>query len=130
MERIVWALNDEGKAVKGSRVLLLGMSYKPNVGDLRESPSLKLLELLRGAGAEVCYHDPYVPILSSWGLSSVELMEEVLRGADCVVVATDHASVDLRLVVETAPKIVDLRNAVRHRMGRVNGQLPPNVDVL
>jgi UDP-N-acetyl-D-glucosamine dehydrogenase len=130
MQRIVWALNDEGKAVKGSRVLLLGMSYKPNVGDLRESPSSKLLELLRGAGAEVCYHDPHVPILSSWGLSSVELTEEELRGADCVVVATDHASVDLRLVVEAAPKIVDLRNAVRRRMGRVNGQLPPNVDVL
>ncbi len=130
VERIVWALNSAGKAVNGSRILILGMSYKPNVGDMRESPSVKLLELLHGAGADVVYHDPHVPTLPGWVLSSVELTEEELRGCDCVVIATDHAAVDLNAVVQTAPKVVDLRNAVRQRSGQVNGPLPPNVDVL
>jgi UDP-N-acetyl-D-glucosamine dehydrogenase len=131
MSRIVQTLNDAEKASKGSRVLLLGMSYKPNVGDLRESPSLKLLGLLRGAGAEVSYHDPHIPTLPEWGLSSVELTEEELRKTDCVVVATDHSLMDLQLVVDAAPQVVDLRNAVRYRLwGRPNGPLPPNVEVL
>ena len=117
--------------MKGSRSLILGMSYKPNVGDLRESPSLKLLELLRGSGAEVRYHDPYVPTLPEWGLSSIQLTEKALRETDCVVVATDHASVDMQLVVDAAPRLMDLRNAVRRRLrGRPDGLLPPNVEVL
>jgi UDP-N-acetyl-D-glucosamine dehydrogenase len=130
-DRVVRALNDEQKAVKGSRILLLGMSYKADVGDLRESPSLKLLELLRNAGAEVTYHDPHVPALPEWGLSSVELTEEELRKADCVVIATNHSALDIRLVVDAAPKIVDLRNAVRQRLeGRLSDPLPPHVDAL
>jgi UDP-N-acetyl-D-glucosamine dehydrogenase len=130
-DRVVRALNDEQKAVKGSRILLLGMSYKADVGDLRESPSLKLLELLRNAGAEVIYHDPHVPALPEWGLSSVELTEEELRKADCVVIATNHSVLDVRLVVDAAPKIVDLRNAVRQRLeGRLSDPLPPHVDAL
>jgi UDP-N-acetyl-D-glucosamine dehydrogenase len=130
-DRVVRALNDEQKAVKGSRILLLGMSYKADVGDLRESPSLKLLELLRNAGAEVIYHDPHVPALPEWGLSSVELTEEELRKADCVVIATNHSALDIRLVVAAAPKIVDLRNAVRQRLeGRLSDPLPPHVDAL
>jgi UDP-N-acetyl-D-glucosamine dehydrogenase len=130
-DRVVRALNDEQKAVNGSRILLLGMSYKADVGDLRESPSLKLLELLRNAGAEVIYHDPHVPALPEWGLSSVELTEEELRRADCVVIATNHSALDVRLVVTAAPKIVDLRNAVRQRLeGRVSDPLPSHVDTL
>lgn len=130
-DRVVRALNDEGKAVKGSRVLILGVSYKPDVGDLRESPSLKLLELLRRASADVAYHDPHVPYLPEWNLSSVGLDEEELRGSDCVIIATDHAAVDLRPVVSNAPKILDLRNAVRRRLGGYFKEaLPPNVDVL
>ena len=125
--RISSALNDAGKPVKGSRVLILGMSYKPDVGDLRESPSLKILELLEGSGAEAAYHDPYIPELSAHDLSSVELTRQALENTDCVVVATDHSSVDLRLVVESAPKIVDLRNAIRKRLGIT---LPKNVEVL
>lgn len=129
-DRVFRALNDDGKAVKGSRILILGIGYKPDVGDLRESPSLKLLDLLRGASAEVAYHDPHVPDLPGWGLSSVELTEETLRSSDCVIIATDHTAFDLRLVVDAAPKIVDLRNAVRRRLGYSNGSLPKKVDVL
>ena len=130
-DRVVRALNDEGKAVKGSRILLLGVSYKPDVGDLRESPSLKLLELLLRASADVAYHDPHVAYLPEWKLSSVGLDEEELRGTDCVIIATDHAAVDLRPVVSYAPKILDLRNAVRRRLGGCfKESLPPNVDVL
>lgn len=129
--RVVRALNNEGKAVKGSRVLILGVSYKPNIGDTRESPSLKILEILRSTSVDVRYHDPYVPVLPEWGLSSVELTEEELCSSDCVAIATDHAKVDLRLVVDAAPKVIDLRNAVRRRLGkRSNGPLPPNVEVL
>lgn len=124
--RIASALNANKQPVNGSRVLLLGMSYKPNVGDVRESPSLTILELLREAGAEVVYHDPYIPYLSDKKLSSVELTARELRKADCVVIVTDHDVVDLQTVVDFAPLVVDLRNAVRQRLGR----LPGNVEVL
>lgn len=130
-DRAVRLLNDASLAVRGSNILILGMSYKPDVGDLRESPSVKLLEMLRRAGAEVAYHDPHVPYLPKWELSSVELTDETLSSSDCVVIATDHAEVDLRPVIHRAPRILDLRNAVRRRLGgRSNGPLPPNVDVL
>jgi UDP-N-acetyl-D-glucosamine dehydrogenase len=124
--RISAALNAHKKPLNGSRVLLLGMSYKPNVGDTRESPSIKLLEVLREAGAEVTYHDPHVPHLSDHKLSSLELTPEEARKADCVVVVTDHRSVNLDLVVDSSPLVVDLRDAVRRRLGR----LPDNVEVL
>ena len=124
--RITEALNSHKKPLYGSRVLLLGVSYKPNVGDLRESPSLKILELLRSSGAEVVYHDPHVPQLTDYKLNSVKLNEEELSRADCAVVATNHDAIDLRLVIDCASKVVDLRNAVRSRLG----QLSANVDVL
>lgn len=124
--RVVAALNDRKKAINGSRVLLLGVSYKPNVGDVRESPSLKILELLEESGARVLYHDPHVPHLPNLDASSVELTEDELKRADCVLIATDHNSLDLRRVVSFAPKILDLRDAVRRRFG----VLPDNVEVL
>jgi UDP-N-acetyl-D-glucosamine dehydrogenase len=124
--RITAALNSHKKPLNGSRVLLLGMSYKPNVGDLRESPSLKILELLTGSGAKVAYHDPHVPWLADYKLYSVDLNEERLSRFDCVVIATDHDEVDLRLVVDFASKVVDLRNAVRRRLGKLHA----NVEVL
>ena len=125
-DRISSALNAARKPVNGSRVLLLGMSYKPNVGDLRESPSLKILELLRKNGADISYHDPHLPDLPGHKLASVELTRELLSRSDLVVVATDHDAVDLRLVVDCAAGVLDLRNAVRKRLG----ELPDNVDVL
>jgi UDP-N-acetyl-D-glucosamine dehydrogenase len=131
VSRIARSLNTRGKAVRGARVLLLGMAYKADVGDLRESPSLKLLELLRADGAVLTYHDPHVASLSDEGLSSVTLDAETLRATDCVVVATAHAAIDLALVVEHADLVVDMRNAVRQRLsGGTSGSVPPNVDVL
>lgn len=126
-ERIAAALNAEKKPVNGSRILVLGVAYKPNVGDLRESPSLKILELLRGSGADVVYHDPYVSRLPNQDLDSVPLTKQEIAEADCVAIATDHDSLDVELVVGTASKVVDLRNAVRTRLG---SPLPDNVDVL
>ncbi len=124
--RIASALNANKQPLNGSRVLLLGMSYKPNIGDVRESPSLTILQLLRQAGAEVVYHDPYIPYLPDRKLSSVDLTTYEIRRADCVVISTDHDAIDLETVVEFASLVVDLRNAVRRRLGR----LPDNVDVL
>jgi UDP-N-acetyl-D-glucosamine dehydrogenase len=124
--RISAALNAEKKPVNGSRVLVLGVAYKPNSSDLRESPSLKIMDLLDAAGSETSYHDPHVPTLPERGLRSVTPTEEELAGADCVVIATDHDAVDLRPIVARAGKVVDLRDAVRRKLGH----LPPNVDVL
>jgi UDP-N-acetyl-D-glucosamine dehydrogenase len=131
VSRIARSLNSRGKAVRGARVLLLGMAYKADVGDLRESPSLKLLELLRADGANVTYHDPHVDTLSDEGLSSVGLDVDTLTASDCVVIATAHTAIDLALVVEHADLVVDLRNAVRQRLsGGTSGKVPANVDVL
>jgi UDP-N-acetyl-D-glucosamine dehydrogenase len=131
VRRIARALNARGRSVKGSAILLLGMAYKADVGDLRESPSLKILELLRAEGATVTYHDPHVPVLPGDELGSLTLDARTIAAADCVVVATAHQAIDLALVVEHASLVVDLRNAVRQRLGgRPSGALPPNVDVL
>ncbi len=131
VSRVMRALNGDGKAARGSKVLLLGVAYKPNVSDTRESPSLKLLELLRAEGAEVSYHDPHVDDLPEHGLRSVELTAEVLATIDCVIIATHHAAVDLELVVEHSRRIVDLRNAIRQNLaGGPSGPIPANVDVL
>ncbi len=100
--RIARALNEASKPVKGSRILLLGMAYKGNVSDMRESPSLKLVELLRADGAIVTYHDPHVPHVNGLDMDSVELTPEALAAADAVVIATHHRAVDMRSVVANA----------------------------
>ncbi len=114
------ALNAAGKAVNGSRVLLLGLSYKANVDDTRESPALDIHKLLREMGALVSYHDPYVATAGIDGeaFESAPLTAESLATADVVVVTTDHASLDYDLVLEHAKIIVDPRNALRGRSGR------------
>jgi UDP-N-acetyl-D-glucosamine dehydrogenase len=107
------------KSLKGSRILLLGVAYKADIGDMRESPALKLIELLRTAGAEIAYHDPHVPEVPEHGLSSVALD----AGAyDAVVIVTAHSEIDYDQVVEEAHLVVDLRNATK-RAGRVNGKV-------
>ena len=131
VSRVVRALNKSGVATRDAKVLLLGVAYKPNVGDMRESPSIKLLSLLRSEGIDVRYHDPHVPELRAEGLRSVALGDEQLEWADAVVIATDHRSVDYGPVVSKAKRIVDLRNAVRRSRGAGNaGPIPDNVDVL
>jgi UDP-N-acetyl-D-glucosamine dehydrogenase len=131
VSRITRALNGRGKAVRDAHVLLIGVAYKADVGDLRESPSLKLLELLRAEGARVTYHDPHVAALPDASLGSVSLDAGTLAAADCVIIATAHQAVDLAFVVEHADLVVDLRNAVRQRLsGTASGSIPRNVDVL
>jgi UDP-N-acetyl-D-glucosamine dehydrogenase len=113
VSKVQRALNDRGKPVKGSRVLLVGVAYKSGVADLRESPALKIIELLRARGGDVVYHDPHVPELAEQGLRSVGL-EEGLDGVDLAVIVTAHPSVDHGGVVERAPLVLDLRGATRH----------------
>jgi UDP-N-acetyl-D-glucosamine dehydrogenase len=108
VERIGWALNDHSKPVKGSRVAIVGVSYKPGVGDLRESPALRIMRLLREQGAELSYHDDYIPELSDFGPRS-EWPDE----ADCVVIVTAHPDLDVDRLVREAPLVVDFRGVTR-----------------
>ncbi len=106
------ALNDAGLSVKGARVAVLGVAYKPGVGDLRESPALKIMALLGELGANVCYHDPHVPALAEFGLSCRPL-EELVTDADLVLIVTAHPGVDHDLVAKRARLVLDLRGVTR-----------------
>jgi len=100
------------RSLKGSKVLVLGIAYKPNIGDMRESPALKLIELLEAAGANVSYHDPHVPDLPERGLSSVPLEPAKF---DAIAIVTDHAGIDYEDLVDSGPVVVDFRNATGER---------------
>jgi UDP-N-acetyl-D-glucosamine dehydrogenase len=113
LEKIERALNDERKAVRGARVLVVGVSYKAGVGDLRESPALKLLSLLRGRGAELAYHDPFVPALPDLGLEHTADLGAALEDIDLAVIVTAHPGVDHGRIVEAAPRVLDLRGITR-----------------
>jgi UDP-N-acetyl-D-glucosamine dehydrogenase len=120
VDALVSALNGHEKSVKGSKILLLGVAYKKDVDDLRESPSLKLLELLSARGAVLDYNDPYFPALHKMrhydfsNMRSVELSPERLASYDCVLIATDHTSYDYEAIVRNSQLVVDTRNATRH----------------
>ena len=107
------ALNDCGKPIKGSRILVLGVAYKKDVSDSRESPAVEVITLLRERGGDVVYHDPYVPELSENGLRmrSVDLSDEALSSADCVVIATAHTCFNYEGIIDLAALVVDTRNA-------------------
>jgi UDP-N-acetyl-D-glucosamine dehydrogenase len=107
-EKVARALNDHAKPVRGSRIGLLGVSYKAGVGDMRESPALKIIELLGEGGGELAYHDDYVPELPEFGLSS-EPLAELLDSCDVAVIVTAHPDLDVELVLERAPLVVDFR---------------------
>jgi len=109
--RIERALNDLAKPVKGSEILVLGVSYKGGVGDIRESPALRIIEELRERGASVSYHDPYVPALPDLGLESVPL--ETAVDADAVVLVTAHPGIDHAAIAQEARLFVDLRGITR-----------------
>jgi UDP-N-acetyl-D-glucosamine dehydrogenase len=121
MDKISRALNSQEKAVKGSRVHLVGVAYKADVGDLRESPALKLIELLRDEGAEVSYHDPHVADLPEHGLSSIDLDGSV-DAVDCVAIVTAHSGIDYGELADKAKLVVDFRNATG-RNGSANGHV-------
>jgi len=124
VQRTMEALNDRGIAMKGARVLVLGAAYKKDVDDMRESPSVHLIELLQKHGALVVYHDPFVPRMPRMrqhhlDMISVPLTDRALEDSDCVLIATDHSSIDYARVVAKAPLVVDTRNATRGvRQGR------------
>ncbi len=111
VQKVQDALNDAGKAVKGSRVLVLGVAYKKNVSDMRESPALDIIHLLEEKGAQVDYHDPHVPAFQHDGMEMVRVpdLQSALAAADCVVVATDHSAYDWPAVRQTARFLVDTR---------------------
>ena len=122
------ALNDAEKLVKASKILILGVAYKKDIDDMRESPALSIIDLLRSRGADIVYHDPFVPevtfdhaytIGDGDPLQNTELTDEVISGSDCVIICTDHSKVDYHRVCELAPLIVDTRNALSedHRNG-------------
>jgi UDP-N-acetyl-D-glucosamine dehydrogenase len=118
VEKAQDALNDAGKAMKNAKVLVLGVAYKKDIDDLRESPALEILDLLRKKGADVSYHDPFCPEIRADGHTpegavgvSVELTDDALRNADLVMVVTDHTQIDYEKVRSLAPLLIDTRNA-------------------
>ncbi len=114
-DRIMEAVNDRGKSLKGAKVLVLGVAYKKDVADLRESPSLHLIQLLQTKGAEVSYNDPYIPEiqLPRGNLNSMELTEKNVSAADCVVIATSHSRYNLKQIAGQAKLIFDTRGVTR-----------------
>ncbi len=121
VQRTMLALNDHGKALREAKVLVLGLAYKPNVDDVRESPSFEVMRLLRRLGAEVAYNDPHVPATHPMRhypdlprMTSVDLSAESLGAADCVLILTHHDAYDYPFIAEHAKLIVDTRNAMRN----------------
>lgn len=118
IDKVIEALNSENKSVKDSKILCLGVAYKKDIDDARESPALKIIEMLRKQGANISYYDPHIPVVEAHGgctvrMESVNLTDEVLAEADCVLILTDHSSVDYEYVVEKANLVVDTRNATK-----------------
>ncbi len=125
ISRLTEFLNDQGKAVRGSRICLLGVAYKKDVDDPRESPSFELMELLTARGAIISYNDPHIPVLPKMRhyevpeLTSTLITPEFLSSQDCVLIATDHSAYDYDLIVQHAKMVLDTRNATRNvRDGR------------
>jgi len=116
VQRLMSALNEQRKPLSGSRILLLGVAYKANIDDMRESPAIKIGELLLEKQADLVYHDPFVSDFSSAGqrVRRVELTEEEIAAADAVVIVTDHANVDYGLVLRAASLVFDTRNALKN----------------
>ncbi len=124
INKLMYSLNDRGKALKGAKILVLGLAYKKDIDDVRESPSLELIELLRHRGAKVDYNDPHIPRTHKMRehdlkMASKKLSAKMLSGYDAVVIATDHSSYDYHFVVDHAKLVVDTRNATKKvRRGR------------
>ena len=119
VHKLTEALNQRGKAIKGSRILVLGLAYKRDIDDVRESPSLKLIELLRGQGAKVDYNDPHIPRTHKMRgydlrMTSKKLSPKMLASYDAVLISTDHSTYDYKLIVDNAALVLDTRNATKN----------------
>ena len=120
VDRITAALNDRAKAIRGSKILILGVAYKKDVDDVRESPALEIMELLQHKGALLSYSDPYIPRLHKMRaydfshMSSVEITGQTLKSHDLALITTDHSTFDYQAIVDNAPLVVDTRNATRN----------------
>jgi UDP-N-acetyl-D-glucosamine dehydrogenase len=112
VDKISRALNEHTKPVRGSQIGVVGVSYKPGVGDVRESPALKIMQLLAGRGAELSYHDDYVPELASFALDSTPL-DTLVAQSDAVVIVTAHPELEIERVVEGAALVIDFRGVTR-----------------
>ena len=118
VERTVRALSDKGKKIKGAKVLVLGVAYKKDIDDVRESPALEVVTLLRERGIKVCYHDPYVPRYphgrkGDLGIGSSPLTKERVKSVDAVMILTDHSCIDYQWIVDHAHMVIDTRNATK-----------------
>lgn len=129
IEKLMLALNDAGRAIRGSNILLIGLAYKKNIADARESPSFEILERLLDLGANLSYHDPHVPVAPKTrrhpefaGIHSLELSAETLCAQDAVLIVTDHDAVDYAMLAEHASLVVDTRGVMRKLSAR-NGRL-------
>jgi UDP-N-acetyl-D-glucosamine dehydrogenase len=112
VEKIGRALNDHGKPFRGSRIAIMGVSYKAGVGDMRESPAVKIIRLLIERGADLTYYDPYVPELPEFGLKASSF-EDAIADADAGVIVTRHPELDVERLVAETPLVVDFRGATR-----------------
>ncbi len=128
VEKVAQALNNQRKAVKGSRILVLGVAYKKNIDDMRESPALDVIRLLEEWGADVVYHDPHIPSFREDGDErvGVELSEGELGRSDAVVIITDHSGIDYQRVVDMAGLVVDTRNVTAGMIRRSGVKIPDN----
>ena len=124
VSKIQDALNEKALPLKGSKILVIGAAYKPDVDDIRESPSLDIIGLLRQKGASVSYHDPYIPTITheDWILESVPDLIESVEASDCAVIVTNHSEYNYEMILNNAPLIVDTRNALGD-LGRKNGRV-------
>lgn len=119
--KISEALNDDAKPIRNSKVLVMGVAYKRDVNDVRESPALDVIGLLQQQGADVCYHDPFVPTIRLEGdsrMTSTDMSDELLASADCVVIVTDHTTSDWQDLLDKSKLVVDTRNAVSGYSGK------------
>jgi len=124
VSKVADGLNDAGKAIKGSKVLVLGIAYKPNVDDMRESPSVELMELLEEKGALIEYSDPHVPVFPnmrehSFDLQSIELTKDSVASYDCILIATNHAAFDYDMLQKHAKLIIDTRGIYQQKQNNV-----------
>jgi len=118
VQKTIEAINEKGKSISGAKILILGLAYKKDVDDPRESPSLKLIELLKDKGAKVDYNDPYIsrpPKMRKYKLDikSVSLSAKTLGKYDCVIIATDHSEYNPQFIVDNAALIIDTRNLIK-----------------